>query len=1004
MIVSSTICLLLLPLLPAALAIEDAESPQPPSGFLRYTFSQGYCRFGAFPNDASTQVSHDLRILDEGIDCLPDLGITSSEPNKTVSHTSLLETALEMNWKNEIESNNQGIAWSFWFQTPTRIPAQKSQSILTLKRRLSSASSFESNACDNGRFDFQINQVGPHLEIFYRTSRSRYEPCQRYVEENAFRETGQLVHVAATFANEEQIFYLNGQILHMFQEPFESNLTHWLGSKVSLFETRDLWRGHVFQISAYNRALSQAEVMLVLQQGLPQTPPRAAPFSITINEDAEFGDGGSHDVTWYRQMPSFADAETIQLEDFSVTARADELLSKYNLTSIAVPRSTRAFITRLPLTGRLYQVDGTPIGGDGSFKELNISVLIAIVSDSLPLRVMYLPPFNAHSIPGDAQNPEEFAAFQYCLSNAPIFHGSQCTSAIVRIRVRSINDPPVATAFLENVSIYEGVEDLNSPKMHLTGSDVDAGDTIRRVEITQTPKFGHLVLSVGKFRIDKIMHGANLSDIGLSIYADGDDNGAFIKYVWDPLLFDGVLQGSELSSPHDSFAFRVADEAGAWSIPETVSLHVKSALVGHAVNVKPTAEDSRVSDNIRLLAYDRSGYRRQIGYFMDTVPTEEEGVLLSGASGSVMKSGAIFNAEDTLACRDALDIAFGMSSSVAAIAFGTSSDATEEIPCIHLADLTFIPSKDYCNSHLSSMVEFHFRVIAFGDDGTFSSVSDAVVHRIAVKCKIDTLEVFVPTQTFNVPQQTLQRASSSVCGEYKTAFLESQASECENVVTLSGIEVFSIDEHQEEVRVAIHSSLGFLSFGDRFWNRTSPLSGRRALSTGEIVFVAYPADLTSIFSSLRFGSFYAGNHTVHITFTYGNCDGVLTKSRDANQTSSCQVTDRVLFVQVENYAHSRITTTNLVPTFPWQILLCLFGYPALYYLVLYLESLVSNPDDETASAEPDYQNELPVWKQHRTQDAEFYYENTSNGTTTWMAPVGEAYFPWESGEEEKDEC
>jgi hypothetical protein len=73
-------------------------------------------------------------------------------------------------------------------------------------------------------------------------------------------------------------------------------------------------------------------------------------------------------------------------------------------------------------------------------------------------------------------------------------------------------------------------------------------------------------------------------------------------------------------------------------------------------------------------------------------------------------------------------------------------------------------------------------------------------------------------------------------------------------------------------------------------------------------------------------------------------------------------------------------------------------------LVLYLESLVSNPDDETASAEPDYQNELPVWKQHRTQDAEFYYENTSNGTTTWMAPVGEAYFPWESGEEEKDEC
>jgi hypothetical protein len=92
--------------------------------------------------------------------------------------------------------------------------------------------------------------------------------------------------------------------------------------------------------------------------------------------------------------------------------------------------------------------------------------------------------------------------------------------------------------------------------------------------------------------------------------------------------------------------------------------------------------------------------------------------------------------------------------------------------------------------------------------------------------------------------------------------------------------------------------------------------------------------------------------------------------------------------------------------FPWQILFCMLGYPALYYMLVQSEALweLQWGDDETVTS-PDDNDELdgnkPDWIQHKNDAGDIFYENTANGTVTWTAPVGERYIRWRDNEEEK---
>jgi hypothetical protein len=125
-----------------------------------------------------------------------------------------------------------------------------------------------------------------------------------------------------------------------------------------------------------------------------------------------------------------------------------------------------------------------------------------------------------------------------------------------------------------------------------------------------------------------------------------------------------------------------------------------------------------------------------------------------------------------------------------------------------------------------------------------------------------------------------------------------------------------------------------------------------------------------------------------------------------------------------------------VPTFPWQLFVCLFLYPTIYYIFVQIDrfwcraaghddddddntTMVGSPydNDNNSSShnnDNDDSNELnhdhkdnmewqPDWIQHQTTNGDFYYENTNDGSVTWMAPVGQQFVPFREAQDEQEE-
>ena len=218
------------------------------------------------------------------------------------------------------------------------------------------------------------------------------------------------------------------------------------------------------------------------------------------------------------------------------------------------------------------------------------------------------------------------------------------------------------------------------------------------------------------------------------------------------------------------------------------------------------------------------------------------------------------------------------------------------------------------------------------------------------------------------------------------------------------------------------------------------------MASGRVSFQAYPQDLTTIFADLFFQSYRIGPDQVDIVLLYGNCSreqrSLFAIDSDASMftavsTTSCQVLRHSIPVMVVQHTAGSQYHTTLVPGFPWQLLVCLLAYPMVYYIFVQVDALwcrrdaddneeeedSGRDDDEdttTMVAGPDYDYEgnviirddhtqrqeddqLPDWIQHQTAEGDFYYENTTDGTTTWMAPVGQRYLPFDDNVEETKE-
>jgi len=190
--------------------------------------------------------------------------------------------------------------------------------------------------------------------------------------------------------------------------------------------------------------------------------------------------------------------------------------------------------------------------------------------------------------------------------------------------------------------------------------------------------------------------------------------------------------------------------------------------------------------------------------------------------------------------------------------------------------------------------------------------------------------------------------------------------------------------------VSVFAGDGYLTFNEEFWNRARPISGRRDFASGKVSFYAYPNDLESIFDGLLFQTFHGGSDNIDIVIEYRDCKAFdLLADSDDKKERNCTFDWYSIDVMVDGWPDQVVP--QLVSGFPWQIIICILGYPALYYSIvrsLYTRKRQTDErDDETV-------DEVPLWIQHLSSTGEFYYENTETGEVTWLAPVGEDFSPW----------
>lgn len=865
--------------------------------------------------------------------CAPSMGVhRSREVLEIEGDESSLESQGSMeDLLDKLGTLRNGVSFELWIKsedfnesalaakTDTRI-----RPILTIgqRRRKPSSALTEQrlkenlglNPCSANLFDFQLIQHGNTLELYYRTSDAFFEPCQRLVFGNTTLESNKLAHVVVSLGDGSQQVFVNGQASVELSQNFPNDLSHWNRNySVQLLDYKssdsvvDSWSGTLYQLTVYPSTLSPSDVIARMKAGLPASPPYALSYTTTIHEDAE-RIAGSHSTEWYKEQAPTTEAARIILRVGSMERDVRDLFDRVNLdVPWSPPTPVHIYLTSLPSKGVLYTKDGVVLGasqvlpdGDAASSSLLIKV------DSELEQVNYLPPLHAHSSTADGVT-SVFTTFRYCVTSIPIFDSMQCQSAVVSLRVLPVNDPPVADN-VGSIRVTEDAEIANAPKIRLSGTDVDIGDSVQFVQITQPPTHGQLILSVSSFRKDGLVHGTLLSDADFFIRADDP---VYVKYIWSPGYSSSVIvQGADVT---DSFSFRVADRSGLWSEEKMVQIEVLSAVRAFAdSNATTLPKDSRLQRKLNLRGIDQSGHQRGIGYFVETIPSPEEGLLLDPVNGQPIKAGAMLT---TLV----------------------------DFPYNNAAELTFIPSPGFCSNlslspgQTTTDLKFRFRATAMAKDDSSRvvSVSDSVTQSIRVACAIDALSLKGPSELFSLKKLGLHQSGSDPCRGPIFDHVLTDRSFCNFAAIIDGIEITNHEQYAEQVHVTISVGAGYLTFNEIFWNRTEPIYGRRASAAQKVEFLAYPDDLNNIFSGLHFQSNQLGEDAIEILLQYGDCSHT-NQPPPPFSTPTCQRLQHRIPIMVLDGENIRVQSSHLISGFPWQILFCLLGYPLLYYLFVQL--------------------------------------------------------------------
>jgi hypothetical protein len=913
-----------------------------PSSVLHYEFTRANCLDQTFPNLNSLPLN--LTRNENTTSCSPSLGVESSVLATRDNPSPYLKTdgvTIE-SLLDHFHSVSNGISVELWFH-PHDDPSDSTlHPILTFGSALEtdSPANLGLTECDSQLMDLQLGQRGNFLELIYRTNDPYFEPCQRFRLVDMPLRHGKLNHVVVTLGDRHQQIFLNGQASIKLEEPFDNSLRNWNPHDyLQLFSylNNAAWHGRLYQMSVYDSVLNGSQVITKLSLGLPPSQPYAISNTVRLYEDAELLPG-SHKPEWYFEPTTFVRGEIpeIELTPVSPDREIHALLQSLNVTHDS-PKPVFVYITKLPLRGDLYQVDGSKITSDSG-------AAILILEEA----IVFLPFQNEHSsLPGAT-----YASFDFCVTDHEIFVRTQCESETLSIVVDAVNDPATPIARPEIAVVQEGILPNDTQVIELSGIDVDEGDFVDIIMITHPPKKGHLVLSVSTFRNDGLLHETLLSDIDYTV----PGKIAYVEYRYHGS--DQVVQGTTVT---DSFRFRVSDRAGTWSAEKVVTLQVVSAMQALTSPVVSILEDS--TGDIRLHGVDHSDLYRKLGYFIESVPSETEGETFDSLNVS-LKAGTMLEVHEQFPYRDGLNI-------------------------------TFQPSPDYCTSHSSPDTNFSYRVAALVGDRV-TSISSVVVQHLLVQCANDPLTFTGPNRTYYV--EAFEGFQDDPCSGYVYNASEVEPEACPAAAIVSGFEVTSRDRHSAQALVSITADHGLLTLNRNHWNDLIPLMGREEVRSS-IMFLALPDKLDDILSYLHFQSDVPGDDTIRIVVRYGNCNATVLPVQMSYAGGDCQVITHSIPVVVMERA-ARRSDALLFGNFQWMPLPFTFALLLLIKLKGKVREALSNKHrDEsinqisTATTVFDDSDTLSCsWIQfYDDESGYFYYQNAHDGTVTWEPPLGEDF-------------
>ncbi|KAG5187961.1 hypothetical protein JKP88DRAFT_243655 [Tribonema minus] len=598
------------------------------------------------------------------------------------------------------------------------------------------------------------------------------------------------------------------------------------------------WPGTMYSVALYPRVLTAAEAKGNYDAYVPNSPPVAADVNVTVDEDGMVGNHYADPAYFLSDVPVL-DLATITLPAaYDYESDPANLLS-YNASSVA----PTLWLASLPTAGTLYTSAGVPI----------TSVAAApAVTGALRFR----PARNAFSAGGAA-----YANFTYVARDSVT--AALSAPATVTIYVTSQDDPPSVDA--KAVAAVAGV----AKSICGSGSDVDAGDSVRNFYIASTPAHGQL------YRMLNFVVTTTEKDASTNETAWFGNLENCIGY-----RYRGTARPDAAGFvATDSFAYYGTDRYTRAGVAATFTVTLTSALTtGDGTVSKSWEVQEDTTASLRLYGRDASDDARALSVFISAVPAA--GDLIDPTTNQKLRVG------DRLS-------------------------ATLNSPYTAGVEVKYKPAANFFSA---PAVDAHGGAVAGAEPMSFSYyvalASDALYKAPAV------------TEALSVTNVNDATALACPAAEYSVSAIGALDKYAEDTdfttpkddrVFLTGFALGDVDASVDLVRVTVASKAGALSL------QPAHLSGVDFASAGPcyaesnwycdgdgvsdktLTFVATPAAAAAALDGLRYQSRSAGTADTVTVTVYDGSGGVIgidclankhftsTSTRDGCLTSTCSV-------------------------------------------------------------------------------------------------------------------